>query len=75
LSFVGVIPETGAVTQVAAEPVLGWAWAGAPRARPPAMIPAARADPVSAVTMRRVMVVVISIPLLWVALPMGFPGW
>jgi putative spermidine/putrescine transport system permease protein len=27
------------------------------------------------VTMRRVMVVVISIPLLWVALPMGFPGW
>jgi hypothetical protein len=39
------------------------------------MIPAARADPVSAVTMRRVMVVVISIPLLWVALPMGFPGW
>ena len=69
------MPETGAVTQVAAEPVPGWAWAGAPRATPPAMIPAARADPVSAVTMRRVMVVVISVPLLWLALPTGFPGW
>jgi hypothetical protein len=39
------------------------------------MIPAARADPGSAVTMRRVMVVVISVPLLWLALPTGFPGW
>jgi hypothetical protein len=69
------MPETGAVTQVAAEPVLGWAWAGAPRATPPAMIPAARTDPVKAVTRRRVIVVVISIPLLWLALPAGIPGW
>jgi hypothetical protein len=58
----GAEPRTGAVTQVVALAAVVWACAGAPRARPPARIPAAMAGPLRAVTMRRVMVVFLSFP-------------